>query len=571
MSWLILIVGVVGTAAGIAIGRALRSSREPAPAVPAPQPPERTRDPLLAVLLGSTNDLICMVDGRANIHYCSQAWERVLGYSTSQLNPDFLITIAHPDDQNEVAEFRRRLFELGEDRARMHFRLRAVDGSYRWFVWNRIWDAADQLVCWVGRDVTEVKVWQEQLEHSTLELRQRNEALADALRTAREATQLKSQFVANTSHEIRTPMNAVVGMTELLLTTPLNEEQREYAEMLRDSAKSLLSILNDLLEFSRLEARSSVFEREPFEIRETAAAVVHLMYPRALANNLDLICFVAPEVPEFLVGDSRRFRQVLLNLVSNSVKFTESGKVVVQVSVTMRSAERVVLRCEVTDTGIGIAEQNQQRIFEPFIQAEGSVTRRHGGTGLGLAICRQIVESLGGAIGVRSSLGEGSTFWFTLPYSLPEKSALTVAAAPISPTILSGKQILLVEDNAVNQHLTRRLLEKEGCQVEIASSGRIALELLEHRTFELILMDVQMPDMDGLTATEEIRRREAGGPRVPIIALTANAMDGDREKCLAAGMDDYLAKPVSRDSLRHALSRWLSPAIAETAKTEVAG
>ncbi|MCC6590349.1 MAG: response regulator [Bryobacterales bacterium] len=509
-------------------------------------------------LLACSNDLLCILDVPSSRLSLRGAWRKVLGYDPSELEGKSIDGLIFPDDAAAFHELRLRSAQ-GQTCHETVVRCVARDCSMRWISWKASRSSDGRRVYLAGRDVTELRAWQERLEQSLQELRQRNEALGDALRTAREATKLKSEFVANTSHEIRTPMNAVVGLTELLLTTPLSAEQREYADMLRDSAKSLLSILNDLLEFSRLEARSANFERDRFELRDTVSAVIHLMYPRALASKLTLSCFVSPEIPDFVVGDSRRLRQVLLNLVSNAIKFTDTGKVVANVSVQSQSADRITLRFEVEDTGMGIAVENQERIFEPFIQAEGSATRRHGGTGLGLAISRQIVQSVGGSIGVVSQLYKGSTFWFTMPFEVPESKRREPVPEPEPEgTSFPALRILVVEDNLVNQHLTKRLLEKEGCKVEIASSGRVAVEVTAEHQFDIILMDVQMPDMDGLTATVEIRRREGGRTRTPILALTANAMDGDRERCLAAGMDDYLSKPVSRESLRRGLRRWAS-------------
>lgn len=518
---------------------------------------QRQAEHLAAELLRSTTDLLCVIDTSTGAERFNACWENLLGYPPGEMSLLRLEQLIHPDDRAALEAARKSLQTTGGP-VGAECRVVAADGIVHWVAWTWTRSPDGRLICQLGRDVTELKRWQQELEYSTRELRQRNQDLADALRTAREATKLKSEFVANTSHEIRTPMNAVVGMTELLLTTPLTAEQREYAEMLRDSARSLLSILNDLLEFSRLEARSAVFDREPFDIRETVSAVIHLLYPRAMASNLTLSCFVTPDIPDILVGDSRRLRQVLLNLVSNAVKFTDEGKVVVRVELVAQSPDRLVVRFEVEDTGIGIAPENQERIFEPFIQAEGSTTRKRGGTGLGLAICRQIVESLGGAIGVTSTLGQGSVFWFTLPFAPARQLAQSPHPHADAPQVsLVGRHVLLVEDNAVNQHLTRRLLEKEGCKVEIAASGPIALDLIQRSRYDLILMDVQMPDMDGLETTIEIRRRQSSQSRTPIIALTANAMDGDREACFAAGMDDYLSKPVSRESLRQALQRWM--------------
>jgi PAS domain S-box-containing protein len=543
--------------------------------------------------------------------------------------------------------------------------------------------AGRQAVCAVVRDVTDQKRLEVAME------RARDAAL--------ESARLKAEFLANMSHEIRTPMNGVIGMTGLLLDTPLNEEQREFAETIRSSGESLLTIINDVLDFSKIEAGKLQFETLDFDLRHALEGAAELLIERAMAKNLELAVHVDDEVPTALRGDQGRLRQVLVNLIGNAIKFTETGEVIVRASLVERGLDDAVVRIVVQDTGIGLPEHAQERLFQAFTQADGSTTRRYGGTGLGLAICRRLVELMGGKIGVTSKVGAGSTFWFTARFGLqsnssneteslgglqgrrvlvvddnatnrrilqhqlsrwavdhssadgaesalrmlraaaesgrpfelvildrqmPEVDGLALAAMiradaliqnvaavmltslgrhdavalaelgidihltkpvkqaqlyecltqaldakvpsrrtpPPTPALAqqepSKARVLVAEDNVVNQKVIQLLLARLGYGVDLVANGMEAIDALSRIRYDVVLMDWQMPELDGFETTRRIRSHEGGAARIPIIAMTASALVGDREACLEAGMDDYLTKPIKTSELQEVMERW---------------
>jgi PAS domain S-box-containing protein len=545
---------------------------------------------------------------------------------------------------------------------------------------------------WQIHDITERKLAEEQVARFSMDLEMKNWQLEEARDEALRLAGLKSEFLANMSHEIRTPMNGIIGMTDLILSTPLNEEQKDYATTIRSSAGTLLHLINDILDFSKIEAGKLELERIPFDLQETLDDLLAVLGVKAHGKGLELATLVSSGTPTRLLGDPVRLRQVLTNLTDNALKFTAQGGVTIRISAIHRDEDGVRLRVEVQDTGIGMREEVASRLFQSFFQGDTSTTRQYGGTGLGLAICKRLAELMGGEIGVESRLGEGSTFWFTAflrvqeetseewkpekptrfflaglpaatgavleaqllawgleaerlgnieaalerlkatrqeqcillyhppsPFaqqmlqsiqsyrlfdrlrlvaarSLYDKEEPVAADAPpveflplplrkshlrslldrrhearVEPSPAAGParpagghpvdflplRLLLAEDNLVNQHVAMAVLKKLGLRADLAANGREAVEAVQAKDYDLVLMDCQMPEMDGFQATRRIREQEGAARRVPILAMTANAMQGDRERCLESGMDDYLPKPVTLDSLKNALRRWL--------------
>ena len=529
-------------------------------------------------LFENANDIVLSVDLEGRFTAVNHTAQRVSGYSRDELLAMNMADLLVPDDVGRVRELvsgmlagvsvgQYGLTAIAKDGRRLELEIasRLIFENGRPLGFQSI-----------ARDVTERKESERRMEQYARALSRKNDELSEALETARQATEAKSRFLANMSHEIRTPMNGVLGMTELLLETDLDPAQRDCAATVKRSAEALLVLINEILDLSRIEAGKLELHPEPFDLGKLVAWIVGMLEVQARPKGVAFRCTIDDAVPRLLCGDPVRFRQVLDNLAANAVKFTERGQVAVGVGIEGETAGTVTIRCTVEDTGIGISADQMPRLFHSFSQADSSTTKRYGGAGLGLAISKQLVEMMGGSIGCESRPGEGSRFWFTATLGKVCEAPRPAESAPEPRArCRSGGHILLAEDNEINRRIALRLLERAGYRASAVANGRLAVTEVLGGAFDAVLMDVHMPEMDGFEATAEIRRVENGCRHTPVIALTARAMTGDRERCLEAGMDDYLTKPVRRDELIAVLDRWvpskMPPASPGSAAAEAAG
>jgi len=506
------------------------------------------------LVINSIKEVIFQTDTKGNWTFLNPAWLEITGFSVVEsLGHNFLEFASDEDKHNN--EFYKLISKRETEYYRFTLRFIIKDGSERWVeVFARL--TINEENEFMGTSGTLTDITERKLAEIEM-IKAREEAIA--------ANTAKSDFLANMSHEIRTPLNAIVGMTEVLLETPLDIEQKSHALVVRDASNLLLNVINDILDFSKIEAGKLVLNPYEFNISTVFSNIVEILSVKAQEKMLPIKIYVDPEIPR-LYGDADRLSQILMNLISNAIKFTEKGYIDVSVNIKETNENTVELLIKVTDLGIGIAEEDQSKLFSPFTQGDGSTTRKYGGTGLGLSISKKLVEMMQGEIALSSKIGEGSTFYFTALFDKAkiitklekDSSAMKENSLYTDFEIPKDTTILIVEDNITNQKLASLQLKNLGLTIKFASNGEEAVEEVFKNNFAIVVMDCQMPILDGFEATKKIRRIEKDkGGHIPIIAMTANAMQGDKEKCLEAGMDDYISKPVKAKELQEKIKKWI--------------
>ncbi len=483
--------------------------------------------------------------------YVSPAYERIWGQPCQKFYDSYqsFFESIHPEDKERVYAA-QSLLPLGT----YDIRFRVLDTEHRTtWVRSRAYPIGNRK----GEIYRIVGVSEDITKH-----RESERALTEARQIAETASRIKSTFLATMSHEMRTPLNGILGMSTLMLDSELTTEQREFTKYIKSSGETLLTLVNDLLDLSKIEAGKIELEEAPYSPHELIGDLLDLLHGQIKAKGLSLNVTFDKAVPRWVKGTSQRIEQVITNLVTNAIKFTHQGSISISVTPCI-VAEQSGLRFTISDTGIGIASCYVDQLFKPFQQLDGSATRRYGGSGLGLAICKKLVSAMGGEIHVESQEGYGTTFWFTVKAPALEGTEIPASTRSNSAEIadpntlpISAIRVLLVEDNVLNQKLAKIILEREGCTVSLAGNGKEALNLWKKETFDLILMDCSMPIMDGFDATQEIRREGSFKSKIPIIAMTALAMSGDRERCLEVGMTDYISKPLDHALLREKIRKF---------------
>jgi PAS domain S-box-containing protein len=484
-------------------------------------------------------DLLCISGTDGYFKKLGPAWTDVLGYSLEELFKRPLLDLVHPDDlsrtQQEVSQQAK-----GEKTLSFENRWKCKDGTFVDLSWKSV--QVEDKMYGVARDITRQKIFERQL--------------IEAEKNSLVAAKVKSEFLANMSHEIRTPLNGIIGVTDLLENTSLNEEQKKFTNTIKNSGSMLLKIINEILDFSKIEAGKLEVEKNDFQVNQILEGQVSIVGPLAHEKNLQLTSYVDPQIPAMVRGDSGRIAQILLNLVNNAIKFTDSGTIDIRVELLSETKDGLYLKFCVKDTGMGLSDEQKERIFTAFNQADGSTARRFGGTGLGLSISKKLTELMGGEIGVKSAPGEGSNFWFTI--KLEHSTKQTVKETSKTPSTKTRSiRILVAEDNQVNQMIIKKMLEKLGHSVHVVSNGLEAVNTYKEASYDMILMDHHMPVMDGMEATAIIRQMEGPIKKLPILAFTANVLEESQVQFVQAGADDFIMKPVTLNVLEETLRKWI--------------
>lgn len=509
---------------------------------------------LYEMILESVAEGIIVVDASGTITFANNSTEKALGYKDCELNLKHYRAILFGDrNGSSDANFGAIDFTLSEGE-KSHVQNDVFvrsDGSELWVEY-----ACNPLT--EGDEVTGAVITFQDIS----ERRDREVAVTDAREAALEAARVKASFLASMSHEIRTPLNGIIGVTSLLASSWLTQEQKEYAAILQSSGNELLEIVNDILDLSKIEARRFELNRVNFDLRPYIAEVCATFKAEAARKNLGFEVNISDAVPDSLFGDKGKLRKVLNNLLGNALKFTENGAVSLDITTDDSDANEAVVRFTVTDSGIGIPADRVASIFEPFTQGALSTAERYGGTGLGLTIAKDLAAMLGGEIGLESEVGKGSTFWFTAKLALADTGPIPEPEIHLSDAANVGSEvpILVVEDNEINRIITVKLLQRLGYEADATTNGLGALKAMASKNYKLILMDRQMPVMDGVEATRLIRMRDDGSEQTKIVAMTAGLFPAEREDCLNAGMDDILAKPITKETLSKMLKKYIGPA-----------